>query len=146
MDKEQLFLTQTDTTVGFLSANVKKLSSAKNRDINQPFLICVDSYKKLNKLARIPKKYKKLVRRSLKSSFLYPNKKAIRVVKDPFHSRFLKEFDFLYSSSANKNREKFDLLYAKSKADIIIEDERGLYESEASNIFKLGKKRIQKLR
>jgi tRNA A37 threonylcarbamoyladenosine synthetase subunit TsaC/SUA5/YrdC len=146
MDKNKLFLTQTDTTVGFLSRDIKKLSDAKNRDINQPFLICVDSYKKLNQLTQVPKKYRKLIRNSSKSSFLYPNKKAVRVVKDIYHSRFLKEFDFLYSSSANRNREKFDLLYAKSKADIIIEDERGLYESEASNIFKLGKKRVQKLR
>jgi len=146
MDKNKLFLTQTDTTVGFLSANRKKLSQAKNRDINQPFLICVDSYKKLTQLTRVPKKFKKLVRRSSKSSFLYPNKKAVRVVKEASHARFLKEVYFLFSTSANKNREKFDLLYAKSKADIIIEDKRGLYELEASHIFKLGKNKIQKLR
>jgi tRNA A37 threonylcarbamoyladenosine synthetase subunit TsaC/SUA5/YrdC len=146
MDKNKLFLTQTDTTVGFLSNDIKKLANAKNRDIDQPFLICVDSYKKLNQLTRVPKKHRKLVRNSSKISFIYPNNKAIRVVKDPYHVRFLKKFDFLYSSSANKNRERFDIKYAKYVADIIIEDQRGLYEGEASKIFKLTKKRIQKLR
>ena len=141
-----IYLAQTDTTVGFVSSDSKLLSEAKCRDINQPFLICVDSYLKLKQLTRIPKKYKKQIRRASKISFLYPNKKAIRVVKEPHHAEFLKQFDFLYSSSANKNKKSYDFNYSYSMADIIIEDERGLYEESASNIFKLGKKNIHKLR
>jgi tRNA A37 threonylcarbamoyladenosine synthetase subunit TsaC/SUA5/YrdC len=146
MNPNKLYLTQTDTTVGFLSADSYKLSIAKDRDANQPYLICVDTLKKLKKLTRVPKPHKKRIRRTLKTSFLYPNKKAIRVVKESPHSRFLKEFDFLYSSSANKNRESFDLNYAYLQAEIIIEDARGFYEADASSIFKLGKKKILKLR
>jgi len=141
-----IYLTQTDTTVGFVSTNPKLLSDAKKRDSNQPFLICVDSYLKLKQLTRIPKMHKKRVRRARKTSFLCSNKKAIRVVKEPNHARFLKQFNFLYSTSANKNKKQYDYAFAYSKANIIIVDERGLYEVSASNIFKLGKKNIHKLR
>ncbi len=146
MNLEKLFLAQSDTTVGFLSQSYKKLADAKKRDPNQPFLICVDSYKKLKKLTRVPKTHKKLIRRVDKTSFLYLNKKAIRVVKEPNHASFLKEFDFLYSTSANINREKFDLNYAKFCAEIIIEDSGAFYEADASQIFRLGKKELHKLR
>lgn len=146
MNKNLLYLAQTDTTVGFLSQDAKKLSHAKNRDENQPFLICVDTFKKLKQLTRVPKAHKKFIRRANKKSFLYPNKKAIRVVKEPHHKRFLKEFDFLYSTSANKNREKFEPAFARSCVDIIIEDSRAFYEGDASSILKLGKKRLHKLR
>lgn len=146
MNPDKLFLAQTDTTVGFLSQNPKKLSLAKKRDENQPFLICVDSYKKLKQFTRVPKKHKKRIRRADKTSFVYPNKKAIRVIKQPCHVKFLKEFDFLYSTSANIHKSKFDLDYALSCAEIILEDSRAFYETSASQIFKLGKKKIHKLR
>ncbi len=146
MSPDKVYLTQTDTTVGFLSADPQKLSIAKDRDANQPFLICVDTLKKLQKLTRIPKIHKKKVRRTFKTSFLYPNKKAIRVIKEPHHTKLLKEFDFLYSTSANKNKKQFEFNYAHSQANIIIEDHHGLYEGKASAILKLGKKKIQQLR
>lgn len=146
MNPYKVYLTQTDTTVGFLSADTKKLSTAKARDANQPFLICVDTLKKLQNLTRVPSSHKKKVRRSSKTSFLYPNKKAIRLIKDPSHAKLLKEFDFLYSTSANKNKQQYERYYAFDKADIVIEDRRGLYEGSASTILKLGKKRVQKLR
>ncbi len=146
MRAKKLFLAQSDTTAGFLSQDFKKLSDAKKRDPNQPFLICVDSYKKLKHLTRVPKIHKKYIRRVDKASFLYNNKKAIRVVKESHHAKLLKEFDFLYSTSANIHKEKFDLNYAKSCAEIIIEDSRAFYETDASKIFKLGKKKLHKLR
>jgi tRNA A37 threonylcarbamoyladenosine synthetase subunit TsaC/SUA5/YrdC len=146
MSPNELYLVQTDTTVGFVSADIKKLSNAKQRDINQPFLICVNSYKKLLNQTRVPKIHKKVVRRGAKKSFLYKNSNAIRVVKDRYHSKFLAKFDLIYSTSANINKKKFNLIYALESSQIIIEDYKGFKESPSSNIFKLGKKRIQKLR
>ena len=146
MNPYKLYLTQTDTTVGFVSKDKKKIAKAKKRDENQPSLICVDSFCKLNQLTRIPKLHKKRVRRSSKTTFLYPNKKAIRVVTDTSHGKFLKEFDFLYSSSANKSGDTFDYDYAFKQADIIVEDKRGLFKESASCILKLTKRKIDKLR
>ncbi|HIO90951.1 MAG TPA: Sua5 YciO YrdC YwlC family protein [Campylobacterales bacterium] len=144
--KKEVYLVQTDTTVGFLSQSKEALIKAKNRSPKNPFLITTAFHIVQKTLSRTPKKYKKLVRRSCKTTFIYPNKKAIRVVKDVMHKNFLKEFDFLYSSSANKTKEKFDKEYAYEKADIIIEDSRGFYETSPSTIIKIGKKTLEKIR
>ncbi len=143
---DKVILTQTDTTVGFLSTNPLKLAEAKKRDVNQPFLLCVDTFKKQKKLARTPKKFRSLVRRSKKTTFLYPNKKAIRVVKDETHNQLLKKFDFLYSTSANENKKSFSFNYAIEKADIMIETKRGFSEVAPSPIKKLSKIKISTLR
>jgi len=143
---DKVILTQTDTTVGFLSTNPQKLAKAKKRDENQPFLLCVDSFKKQKLLARTPKKFRSLVRRSKKTTFLYPNKKAIRVVHDDAHNQLLKKFDFLYSTSANENKKSFSLIYARNKADIMIETEREFFEVAPSPIKKLSKMKILSLR
>jgi tRNA A37 threonylcarbamoyladenosine synthetase subunit TsaC/SUA5/YrdC len=146
MIKETLFLTQTDTTVGFLSLSPMRLAKAKKRDINQPFLCCVDTFSKQKKLTRTPKKFRSFVRRSKKTTFLYPNKKAIRVVKDTHHNQLLKKFDFLYSTSANEHQKSFCLSYAISEADIVIETPHGFEEKPPSPILKLSKKRVSPLR
>jgi tRNA A37 threonylcarbamoyladenosine synthetase subunit TsaC/SUA5/YrdC len=129
-----------------VSADKQKLSLAKNRDIKQPFLISVDSNKKLLNLTRVPNKHKKVIRRSEKSSFLYKNKKAIRVVKNSPHVKFLNKFNYLLSTSANKNKENYDYTYAFKYIDILVEDKRGLLQLSGSKISKLGKTKISKLR
>lgn len=147
MNPYKVYLAQTDTTVGFLSRDALALSSAKERAASKPHLFTVNRFEKLTKLARIPNVHKKRVRRSHKTTFVYPNNKAIRVVSaESRHAHFLKHFDYLYSTSANKHQCSFDREFAFEKADIIIEDRDGLYEGKSSNIFKLGKNRIQRLR
>ncbi len=146
MDKDIVFLTQTDTTVGFLSQSPLRLAEVKKRHPKQPFLICVDRFKKQKKLARTPKKYRSLVRRSNKTTFLYPNGKAIRVVKDTLHNQLLKKFDFLYSTSANENKKSFSLDYATSQADIMIKTPEGYHDNPPSPLIKLRKTQIQILR
>ncbi len=139
IDKKTIYLAQTDTTVGFLSADRLGLAKAKKRDAKQPFLYCVDTFKKQKKLVRTPKKYRTFVRRSQKTTFLYPNKKAVRVVNDKSHNQLLKNFDFLYSTSANENKKSFLLHYAYAQADIIIETKEGFHENSASTFIKLTK-------
>ncbi len=108
--------------------------------------MCVSSFKKQKSLTRTPQKYKKMIRRSNKTSFIYPNKKAIRVVKEGVHNKFLKKFDFLYSSSANMSGKDFDTKFAYKKADIIVLDKRGLHSNQASKIYKISKYKILKIR
>jgi len=146
IDKDIVFLAQTDTTVGFLSQNPLRLAEVKKRDSKQPFLLCVDSFQKQKKLARTPKKFRALVRRSQKTTFLYPNAKAIRVVKDTAHKQLLKKFDFLYSTSANENKKPFSLDYAQEKADIMIKTKEGYHDNSPSPLIKLTKHQKQILR
>lgn len=144
VDKNLIYLAQTDTTAGFCSQNLKKLNAIKNRPENQPCLITVAKFGELKKLARVPKKYKNLVRKSQKTTILYPNLKAIRVVKDEKHAKFLVKFGWMYSTSANLHGQKFNLEFAKNVVDVIADSE--FSEKQASRIFKLSKNKIKKIR
>ncbi|MBK1991475.1 Sua5 YciO YrdC YwlC family protein [Campylobacter sp. 2018MI35] len=139
-----IYLAQTDTTAGFLSKNLEKLNALKNRDQKQFCIITTAKFDELKKLARVPKYFKNLIRKSKKTTFIYPNLKAIRIIKDHPHEEFLKEWDWLFSTSANKHGEKFDEIWARSVADKIIDQK--LFEDNASKIFKLSKKRKRKIR
>jgi tRNA A37 threonylcarbamoyladenosine synthetase subunit TsaC/SUA5/YrdC len=142
----RIYLAQTDTTVGFLSKDKEKLNKIKNRPINQPILREVDSLDTLKTFVRVPKKFRKVVRRAKKTTFIYPNQESFRVIKDEMHLEFLQKFKWLYSTSANRHKEKFDIFWARSVADVVVEDKRGLFEGEASKIIKLGKIRCKRLR
>ena len=147
MNSSLVYLTQTDTTVGFLSQNDKKLSSAKQRDSKQKTLQVVNSYRTLNKFVRVPKKYTKLVRRAKTTTIIYPNKLAFRVVnKDSNHQNFLQKFQLMYSTSANKTKNDFDEKYAEKSSDIIVYTKNDFLEATASSIYKMNKTKIKRIR
>ena len=142
----KIYLSQTDTTVGLLSQNKEKLNYIKNRPLNQPILREVDSLETLKSFVRVPKMHKKRIRRSKKTTFIFPNGESFRVVKDNRHLEFLKKFKWMYSTSANLHGKKFNEKWAKEIADIIVKDKRGFFEGKASNIYKLSKSKIKKIR
>ncbi|AJC86847.1 hypothetical protein [Campylobacter sp. RM16704] len=137
-----IYLAQTDTTAGFLSKDLKALNVLKKRSLNQDCLITTAKFSELKKLTRVPNHFKNTIRKSKKTTFLYSNSKAIRVVKDCNHERFLKQFDWLYSTSANIHGKEFNLKWAMQNADKIVD--KNFSESSASKIFKLrGTKKIK---
>lgn len=146
LNSQLVYLAQTDTTAGFLSQNPRALANSKKRDTKQPFIMCVDSLQTLKKFARVPKNLKNEVRRSKKSTFIYPNNVAIRVVQKREHLSFLKKVKWFYSSSANETSKKFDIAYAQQKADIIVQDSRSFFEDTPSKIYKLIRERKRRLR
>ena len=141
-----VYLTQTDTTVGFLSTSARALYEVKQRDQGKPFLQVCSSFQKLKALAYVPKAFRKMIRRANKSTFIYPNKKAIRVVKDGRHHRFVKPFDYLLSTSANLSGKGFDEQFAKDSADMIIYQSQKLQENTPSRLYKLHKQKMRRLR
>ncbi len=146
MNPNKVYLTQTDTTVGFLSQDYKKLNKIKNRPINQKILKEVDSLATLKRFVRVPNRFKKQVRRAKKTTFIYPNRDSFRVVKDNRHLEFLKKFKWMYSTSANLAGKNFDEKWARDVADIIVEEKRGFFEGEPSKIFKINNFKIKKVR
>ena len=146
MDFNKIYLTQTDTTVGFLSQNKYKLNEIKKRSLNQPILREVDSLDTLKMFVRVPKIYKKIIRRKKKSTFIFPNGESYRVVRDKRHLEFLKKFKWMYSTSANLHRKKFEQLWAKEVADVIVENKIGLFEGKSSKIYKLSRSKIKRIR
>lgn len=139
-----IYLAQTDTTAGFLSKDLKALNLLKKRPIAQPCLITTAKFSQLQMLVRVPNRYKNLIRKSKKTTFLYPNLKAIRVVKWHKHEKFLLKFDWLYSTSANLHNKKFNESWAKSVANVVVDNK--FYECQSSKIYKISKSRIKKIR
>ncbi|TKX29770.1 Sua5 YciO YrdC YwlC family protein [Campylobacter sp. MIT 12-5580] len=139
-----IYLAQTDTTAGFLSKDYKELNAVKNRSLSTPCLICMAEFSVLLGFTRVPNKHKNFVRKAKKTSFIYPNLKSFRVIKDHPHENFLKSHTWFFSSSANKHKKAFDEQWARHKADVIIDEE--LFEDTPSRILRLGRSKIRKIR
>lgn len=145
-----IFLAQSDTTAGFLCKDYKKLNALKGRNLRQNIILTTDSLKKMQSFVRIPNKYKKEVRRLKQTTFIVRSKTLInslatRIVVGQ-HSEFLSFFDGLYSTSANRHKQRFSLEFALTCATFIVLDKRGLKEDKSSSIYKIGsynKKRIR---
>jgi len=141
-----VYLAQTDTTVGFLSQDAQKLSEIKERPLHKPFIQSFDSLRTYTQMGgRVPNRYKNRLRRS-KSMTYVVNNRAIRIVNEGQHHQLLSKHGWLYSTSANEKGKTYENSFAEQKADIVIEDERGLFEGIASNIYKMNSKKIRRLR
>lgn len=147
MDSSLVYLVQTDTTVGFSSSNDEKLSVVKQRPKSKKILHTVDSFKTLQENTRIPKKYRKKVRKAKKTTFIYPNEKSFRVIpkRDKFYS-FISKFASLYSTSANLTSKNFEIDFALKNCDIIVYTKDEFSEKSSSSIYILRKNKINKIR
>jgi tRNA A37 threonylcarbamoyladenosine synthetase subunit TsaC/SUA5/YrdC len=144
--KTNILLTQTDTTVGFLSQDAQKLSHIKSRQSNKPFIKVYKTFKAFKQdHKRVPNAQKNRVRRLKKTTFIIKNF-AFRVAPDVMSSACLRENQWTYSTSANQSGKKFSRSFCEQKADIIIEDKKTLFEGKASKLYKVNNKRIKRLR
>jgi len=142
----QVVLTQTDTTVGFLSQNEKQLKNIKSRESSKPFIKVFKSFYALKKSnIRVPHNRKKMLRRAKKTTFIIKNS-AFRVAQETLNSSVLRATQWNYSTSANASGKSFELKFCEEKADIIIQDKNTLFEGKASSLLKINKKRIKRLR
>lgn len=139
-----IYLAQTDTTAGLLSKDLKELNLAKNRDENTPCLVTTPSLKELLRLVRVPPIHKNFIRKAKKTTIIYPNGFSARVVKDGVHSEFLKEFGYLYSTSANLHGKGFDEKWARGVADTVIGE--NFKENTPSKIYKISKNSKKRIR
>ena len=144
MLKDKVFLTQTDTTIGFVSQNTDKLTSIKQRPPHKHYIKAVNSLATLQTFTRVPSSHKNRVRRSTKTTFIMPNGHSYRLIKDKHHLLLLDRFRWAYTTSANLSSKPYDEMFARENADVIIEPLN--QSSEASSIYKLGKNAIQRIR
>ncbi|QSZ43068.1 hypothetical protein GJV85_04785 [Sulfurimonas aquatica] len=141
-----VILIQTDTTVGFLSEDEKKLYEIKSRETTKPFIKVYKSFSALKQNSiRVPSPLKSKVRRSKKTTFIVKNR-AFRVAQDTLNSSVLRKIAWNNSSSANESGKAYERNFCEEKADIIIEDKKGLYEGKPSNLYKINLKKIKRLR
>jgi tRNA A37 threonylcarbamoyladenosine synthetase subunit TsaC/SUA5/YrdC len=140
-----LILTQTDTTVGFLSQDSALLATVKGRENNKPFLKVFASLKELQKSLHIPARYRSRLRHARKTTFVVKNQ-AVRYVNDGVHSHLIQKYGWLYSTSANESGKEYNRDFCITHSTIRIEDNRGFTPSEPSHIYHLTPTRLKKLR
>ena len=144
MLKDKVFLTQTDTTIGFVSQNAEKLTAIKQRLPHKYYIKAVNSLKTLQTFTRIPTQHKNRVRRTQKTTFIMPNRHSYRVIRNKHHLLLLNRLQWAYTTSANLSSESYNEKFAKESADIIIEP---LHETmQSSTIYRLGNKTIKRIR
>ncbi len=144
--KDLVLLAQTDTTVGFLSQDASRLHAIKQRQSDKPFLKVYASLAAFKTdHGHIPARYKSMLRRAKKSTFISKNQ-AFRIVRDEAHNQLLKRFSFMYSTSANQSGHRYHKEFCSRNSDIIVQDDRGLFEGEPSRIIKLGKQKKRRIR
>ena len=141
----KVILTQTDTTVGFLSRDANALYKIKSRSTKKQFIKVYSDFKTLNSTCRVPTSKKNLIRRSKKTTFIIKNR-AFRVAKINLDSQILRDSTRCYSTSANKSNESFSRDFCEDKADIIIEDKNSLFESKSSSLIELNNFKRRKIR
>lgn len=142
--EDTVFLTQTDTTIGFVSQNADKLTQIKQRPPHKYYIKAVNSLDTLKTFTRVPQKHKNRVRRAKKTTFIMPNGDSYRVIKDKHHLLLLNRLKWAYTTSANLSNEAYDESFARKMADVIIEP---IQENrQASSIYRLGKNTLRKIR
>lgn len=147
MNSHSIFLAQTDTTVGFASQNLDKLYLTKQRSHHKKILRLIHNFNTLQSFVRIPHHHKHRIRHSKKTTFIFPQGEAFRYIHHlPHQHNFLTRFSWIYSSSANKSGKEYDPTWAKIHSDVHVIDSRGIYESQPSQLLKLSRHRIKKIR
>jgi tRNA A37 threonylcarbamoyladenosine synthetase subunit TsaC/SUA5/YrdC len=144
MLKETVFLTQTDTTIGFVSQNTAALTKIKQRPPHKIYIKAVNSLSTLNKLTRTPSMHKKSVRRANKTTFIMPNGRSYRLIRDSHHLLLLDRIKWAYTTSANLSSHTYDETFAKEAVDIIITPLQNFHSP--STILKLGKIQQRRIR
>lgn len=139
-----VFLTQTDTTIGFVSQNDARLSEIKQRPSHKHYIKALPSLAALNTFARIPKKHKNLVRRAKKTTFVLPNGHSYRIIRDKHHLLLLKRLGWAYTTSANLSDHPYDENFAKEAADVIVAPLK--VNAKASSIYKLNSYTLRRIR
>ena len=141
MDK-RLFLTNTDTTIGFLSQSRERLDRAKERQPNKEYIQALPSLKAIKK--RVPKNFRRRVRVAQKSTFILSHDYSFRVIREKRHKLLIDRLGWAYTSSANQSGKEYSYEYAYQKADIVIYPLSA--PQKASTIYILGKNRYKRLR
>jgi tRNA A37 threonylcarbamoyladenosine synthetase subunit TsaC/SUA5/YrdC len=140
-----LYLTQTDTTIGFLSQDPNKIDKAKKRKPNKYYIKVVNSLETLKIFSRVPNEHKNRVRRAKRTTFIMPNSLSFRVVRDTEHNLLLDRLGWVYSSSANLSGAEYDDGYARDNAEVIVSFPQPK-EGKASKIYKLSQNNIRSIR
>ena len=140
--KSKIFLTNTDTTIGFISQDRASLDRAKKRLSNKEYILALPNLNAIKR--RVPKKFRRFVRRAKKSTFILSKDYSFRVIKDKKHKLLIDRLKWAYTTSANLSGKEYDETFAKDRADIIVYPLK--MPKEPSKIYKLSKEKKKRIR
>ncbi len=147
MPKQDLvFLTQTDTTMGFISQSAQRLTQIKQRPPHKHYIKALPSLQTLTSLVRVPEKYKNQVRRAKSTSFIFPDGNSYRVIREKRHLALIRKLSWAYTTSANISGEDFNEKFAVDAADVIVGYPDSNTKNNASSVLKLNNLRMLRLR
>lgn len=141
-----VFLTQTDTTIGFVSQNSDKLNRIKRRLPDKHYIKALSSLHQLTSFVRVPDKHKNRIRRAKRTTFVFPDGNSYRVIKENHHTSLLLKLGWAYTTSANLSGEVFNQSFAESAADVIIKFPIKNDNQRASQIVKINHTTIKRIR
>jgi tRNA A37 threonylcarbamoyladenosine synthetase subunit TsaC/SUA5/YrdC len=144
MLNDKVFLTRTDTTIGFVSQNSRKLTEIKKRPPRKQYIKALPSLRALKHLTRVPPAFRNHLRRAQHTTFIMPDGHSYRIVRDPHHSLLLARLGWAYTTSANLSAKPYDETFAKTAADVIVSPL--VQTATPSSIFKLGQHTIKRIR
>ena len=144
--KEIVFLTQTDTTIGFVSQNAARLTEIKQRPPHKHYIKALPSLQKLKTFTRIPERHKNRVRRAKRSTFIFPDGHSYRIIRDTDHLQLIQKLGWAYTTSANISGKLYDREFAEDAADVIVKFPTKKSRKNASQIFKLNNIKIKRIR
>ncbi|MBL0721633.1 MAG: Sua5 YciO YrdC YwlC family protein [Sulfurovum sp.] len=143
---KKVFLTPTDTTIGFISKSSYSLDKVKKRLSDKEYITALSSLQKLKLLTRVPFKYKNMVRRANKTTFIFPNKRSYRLIKNVKHKNLIDKLDSPFTTSANLSGKEYQRVFAEESSDIIISFPISDRSHRASHIFKISSRNIKRIR
>ncbi|HHH37823.1 MAG TPA: Sua5 YciO YrdC YwlC family protein [Epsilonproteobacteria bacterium] len=141
-----VFLTPTDTTVGFVSQNAFKLTLIKQRPPSKHYIKAIPSLRTLTSFTRVPNRHKKRIRRAKRSTFIFPNGYSYRVIKTHPHHSLIQKLSWAYTTSANPSGKDFDEKFATSVADVIVGYPLPEKQKTASSIYQINNTNIKRIR
>ena len=143
---QSVFLTPTDTTMGFVSQSATRIDTLKHRPSGKYYILALPTLDSLKTTARVPQKYKNHLRRGVKTTFILPNTHSYRIVKGTIHTHLLEQIGWVYTSSANLSGAGYDEKFAKNKADIIVASPILTTQNAPSKILKINNRQVRRIR
>jgi tRNA A37 threonylcarbamoyladenosine synthetase subunit TsaC/SUA5/YrdC len=145
-DKSLVYLTPTDTTIGFISQDAAQLSRIKERPPNKHYIKAIPSLQKLRSFTRVPLMHHNLIRRAQRTTFIVPDGNSFRIIKHTPHAHLIGKLDWAYTTSANLSGQRYDETFARNEADVVVRFPIKADDKEASKIVRLNNIRAKRIR
>ena len=141
----RVYLTATDTTIGFVSQNAARLDTIKARPPHKHYIIALPSLRALVARTRVPALHARRIRRARRTTFILPDGRSWRIIPEGTHHDLIARLGWAYTTSANRSGHPYDETWARTQADTVI-DPLTPPNSHPSRIIRLGRTRMVRVR